>query len=72
MQACSFPHILSMHIKNWYSSALIQNGDTKMLINPGKTNSYSEDPQWRMVWQREVLVLSLKTVASNLGVDPCS
>ena len=41
-----------------------------MSINPGKTSAYSEDLRWRMVWQREVLGLSLRNVSSNLEVDP--
>ena len=41
-----------------------------MSISLRKTSAYSEDLRWRMVWQREALGLNLKTVASNLGVDP--
>lgn len=38
-------------------------------INPSKSNAYSEDLRWRMVWQREGLGLTFKTVGQNLGVD---
>ena len=41
-----------------------------MLISSTKSSACSEDLRWRMVWQREALGLNLKTVASNLGVDP--
>ena len=35
----------------------------------GRRSPYSEDLRWRMVWQREVLGLSYRTVARNLNVD---
>ena len=36
---------------------------------PGRTSPYSKDFQWRMVWQKEVMGLKLKNVATNLSVD---
>ena len=36
---------------------------------PTRKTAYSEDLRWRMVWQREVLGLTLERVASNLNVD---
>ena len=36
---------------------------------PGRMSPYSEDLRWRMVWQKEVMGLKLKDVATNLSVD---
>ena len=36
---------------------------------PKKTNAYSEDLRWRMIWQSETLGLKSSEVAVNLGVD---
>ena len=36
---------------------------------PTRTNPYSEDLRWRMIWQTEGLGYSLTRVAQNLGVD---
>ena len=36
---------------------------------PTRTNTYSEDLRWRMIWQTEGLGYSLTRVAENLGVD---
>ena len=38
-------------------------------LEKSRTNSYSSDLRWRMVWQVEALQLSPSTVAKNLGVD---
>ena len=39
---------------------------------PRRTNAYSEDLRWRMVWQREGLGKKCSDVAVNLGVDPAT
>ena len=36
---------------------------------PSRTSSDDEDLRWRMVWQREVLQLTLDKIAKNLCVD---
>ena len=39
-------------------------------IIPDRTSPYSEDLRWRMIWQRLDLGHNIKTVPSNLRVDP--
>ena len=36
---------------------------------PARTSAYSEDLQWRMIWQSELLGYSQQPIAQNLGVD---
>ena len=36
---------------------------------PNRTSAYSDDLQWRMVWQREALGFTYSQIATNLGVD---
>jgi transposase len=35
---------------------------------PGRRKAYSEDVRWRIIWQKEVMGLTVREVASNLGV----
>ncbi len=37
---------------------------------PSRTKAYDDDMRWRMVYQRCVLELAYKDIATNLGVDP--
>ena len=39
-----------------------------MPAEPGKKTAYSVDLRWRVVWQRLVLDLPLKAIASNLSI----
>ena len=34
-----------------------------------RTNAYSEDLRWRIVWESEGLGLTMKEVAQNLGIN---
>jgi transposase len=34
-----------------------------------RKSPYSDDMRWRMVWQRELQQLTLRQVASNVGID---
>ena len=35
---------------------------------PGRRRAYNEDIRWRMIWQKEVMGLSVRKVAKNLSV----
>ena len=37
---------------------------------PSRTSAYNDDIRWRIVWQKEVMKLSDKEVATNLCIDP--
>ena len=37
---------------------------------PSRTSAYNDNIRWRIVWQKEVMKLSDKEVATNLCIDP--
>jgi DNA invertase Pin-like site-specific DNA recombinase len=48
----------------------VKSGKFKMAsCEPSHSSAYSEDLQWRIVWQTEALSMTYDKVAQNLGID---
>ena len=67
--ACAFVGACAMIQTRAAPGSVSTMADLGSSYEPKRTNAYSEDLRWRMIWQGEVLGLKNSEIAANLRVD---